>query len=671
MAALAWTSACGPTARPDADASDAQSDASLRADVPSDEPDADASAATASVGLACNPLGFSPTCAFPFPSTYYLAEDRATATGVRVAIPEGALPASLATSGSEGITFDPRELNRRDGFSPAGPFVLWFPERIDPATLVAASALDRSVLPQATTALVDMTTGERVPHFAEIDTLASARQRQTLVIRPMRRLAPGRRYAVAISRGVRAVGGGFLSVPPGFRAILDGSSASDPRLSRIASGYPAIFAALQRAGITRAELTLAFDVVTASERYLTDDVVRMRQQALDRVGPEGMGFSVTSIDEDFSSQILRRIRGTVRVPLFLTNGGGAGARLTRDADDHPVSSAFADVPFVAMIPRSAATASGPLPLVLFGHGLFGAAEEAMGGPEGTAYIQRIANEQGYVLVATNWTGLSMADISLALDALSDLNRLPLVTERLQQALINAMVLFRTARGQFGRDRAFQVQNRSSIDPARAYYYGISLGGIMGTSFLAHDPDCERGVVNVAGSTWSLLFQRNHGWTSFRVPIAMGYPTPDAQQLMLAIAQSFFDTTDPIHAAAHMFVDRLPGVPERKILYQITLGDSQVTNLGAFAAARTMALPLLTPSPAAPYGIEPRMGPLDSALAIWDEHPMSPPGDTNETPRPNMTHDTLRDRPTVREQIRRFLRPDGRVEHTCDGPCDPN
>jgi hypothetical protein len=32
--------------------------------------------------------------------------------------------------------------------------------------------------------------------------------------------------------------------------------------------------------------------------------------------------------------------------------------------------------------------------------------------------------------------------------------------------------------------------------------------------------------------------------------------------------------------------------------------------------------------------------------------------------------SVRDLAALKEQIRRFLTPTGRVEHTCDGPCDP-
>jgi hypothetical protein len=65
-----------------------------------------------------------------------------------------------------------------------------------------------------------------------------------------------------------------------------------------------------------------------------------------------------------------------------------------------------------------------------------------------------------------------------------------------------------------------------------------------------------------------------------------------------------------------------------------------------------------------------MGPADSALTIFDERPMPAPPGTNEPAMPNSTHGSIRDLTAAKEQITRFLRPDGRVEHTCDGPCDP-
>lgn len=612
----------------------------------------------------CNPLGFPEVCLLPFPSAYYQGPDG------RLALPAAAMPVSNGRTSNDGepAPIRPDPWNRLDGFSPSGALLAYFPERVDPATLVPHTDLARSITPAASTALVDMTTGERVLHFAEVDVTARAGRPQVLIIRPMVRLTPGRRYAVAITTAARAVGGGALTVPPGFAAVRGGTAGADPRLARAAPRYADVFAALERAGVPRASLALAWDYTTASERWLTGPVVTMRDAALGMVGERGMGFTVALVEEDFNANILRRISGTVRVPSFV-EGTGDDSRIARDASGAPRFVRVVEVPFVAMVPRIAAT-RGPLPLLMFGHGLLGSAVDELGGPMDTNnYVQRLVNEQGYVVIATNWTGLSRPDVTSAIHALSDFNYFPAISDQLQQSLVNAMVLFRTGRAQFGDHAAFRVGGRAAFDPARAYFYGISLGGIMGTSFMGYSPDCDRGVLNVPGGNWGLLLQRSSNFALYSLAFN-DYESPAEQQVLISLAQSLFDASDPVNVAPHLLRDRLPGVPGKAVLFQEAVDDAQVNNLATEMTLRGAGVPLLVPSPRTPYGFDTTPGPAPSALTVWDERPTPAPPGSNQPAMNNPTHGRVRALDALKRQIAAFLAPAGQVTHTCDGPCDP-
>lgn len=613
----------------------------------------------------CNPLGFAAACMLPFPSAYYQADNG------QLNLPPAALPISngRTSNGGEPVALNPASWSRLDGFSPSGALSVYFPERVDPATLVPHTDLAASLAATASTALVDMTSGQRVLHFAEVDVTATGDRPQVLIIRPMVRLIPGHRYAVAVTTAARAVGGGALTVPPGFAAVRSGSTAGDPRLARVAGRYTDIFAALERAGIQRASLALAWDFTTASERWLTGPVLAMRDAALTMVGERGIGFNILQVEEDFNVNILRRITGTIRVPTFIT-GSGDDARISRGPDGTPQFVRVIDVPFTAMVPRVAAT-RGPLPLILFGHGLLGSAVGELGGPMDTGnYMQHFLNEQGFVVIATNWTGLSFPDVTTALHALSDFNYFPAIADQLQQSLVNAMVLFRTGRAQFGEHMAFQVNGRAAFDPARAYYFGISLGGIMGTSFMGYSPDCTRGVLNVPGGNWGLLLQRSSNFALYSVAFN-DYESPAERQVLINLAQSLFDPSDPVNAAPHLLADRLAGVPEKNVLFQEAVDDAQVNNLATEMMLRGANVPLLTPSARTPYGFMTTAGPAPSALTIWDEHPTPAPPGTNQPAMNNPTHGSARAIPELVRQITTFLAPAGQVTATCDGPCDPH
>jgi hypothetical protein len=442
----------------------------------------------------------------------------------------------------------------------------------------------------------------------------------------------------------------------------------------VADRYGAIFASIEAAGIARDDVLLAWDYVTASERYLTGPVRTMRDRALGVVGPTGATFTVTRVDEAVSGPVLRRVEGTVRVPLFLRDPApGQRSAMNYDADGEPavVSGATHDVPFVAIVPRAAATATGPLPMLLFGHGLFASARDQLFGTDvPSAFLQRFADDHGYVLVATDWTGLSAADLGDAGLGLADFNRVTVLTDRLQQSLVNAMVLFRTARERFDGAPAFQVQGRGVIDPGRAYYFGVSLGGIMGASFLGYSPDCERAALNVNGGNWSLLMQRSLAWPQLSLFLRVGYRAPEDHLLLLDLAQSQFDFTDPINLAPHLTRDVLPGSGTAKfVLSQESLGDPLVSTLGAEMVARTAGLPLLAPALTSPYGLAAATAPLASAMSQWTIRPaMSPPDTNRPIAADNGAHGAIGVIPAMAEQVARFLRPNGMVEQTCTGPC---
>src|SRR5687767_4349300 len=77
----------------------------------------------------CNPLG-GQGCLLPWPSSVYETTDSTSATGLRLKLPENAMPRNL-----DGLAVDPASLNRWDGFSPTGPMLAQFPTGVSNANL--------------------------------------------------------------------------------------------------------------------------------------------------------------------------------------------------------------------------------------------------------------------------------------------------------------------------------------------------------------------------------------------------------------------------------------------------------------------------------------------------------------------------------------------------------
>lgn len=142
------------------------------------------------------------SCLLPWPSSRYLVEDATTATGYRISIPMDATPTSR-----RGPHVDPSIFDRFDGFSPLTTMMTVFDGRIDTSSLASELAIADSLLDSSPTVLLDAETGERVPHFAEIDEWPSVDpQHAPFYIRPAARLRENARYIVAIRRLVHEDG---------------------------------------------------------------------------------------------------------------------------------------------------------------------------------------------------------------------------------------------------------------------------------------------------------------------------------------------------------------------------------------------------------------------------------------------------------------------------------
>ncbi|MFO0590542.1 MAG: hypothetical protein U0441_23575 [Polyangiaceae bacterium] len=619
----------------------------------------------------CNPLRGAGACLLPYPSAVFTKDDATSPTGLRVDLTPELFPVNV-----DGVKFDPARLNALDGFSPATQIVAYFPERLDGASLPPLKDPDASTKAGAATVIVDMETGEKVAHFAEVDAQSTKEDdRQTLLIRPMKRLENGRRYAVAITKSLKTLDGKTPPPPAGFDAILAGTAESD-RAKRQAARMPEILSALDKAGVAKADLLVAWDFVTATEESDMGPILSMRQQTIDAFATETFKYTIDKVEDDFSPRALRRITGHFEAPKFISQTAlnVPEATLTFDKDKKPVRDGNLTAPFTLILPRAAT--KGAVRLLVFGHGFLGSGESELGG-SGGSYLQDFLDEKGFAAVATDWSGLSAyegidpAGSQAAALAVKDMNHLNWIGDRLQQAIVNVTVLAHIA-PDIAADPALDVNAAPSIDGSRVDYYGISLGGVMGSVMMAASPDLGRGVLNVGAASWTTLLQRSTNWTLFKLILDGQYQDRLDQQEIVCVLQNYLDGADGINWAHHYKKDLFPGVKEKGILLQIGVGDLQVSNVASAMLARTAELPLLDSSPIDFWGLTSTAGPLPSALSVFDtkEKDQPPEGNMNgNVTSMNAAHATIRALPAAMDQMDHFLR-QGEVIATCDGKCDP-
>ncbi len=615
---------------------------------------------------ACNPLASEHDCLAPFPSNVFLVRDPATHSGARVEIPESALPKDIF-----GRPFDVSRVHGADGFAIGTQIFAVLGEAVDPSNLATydperPELLERSLAPTSPTLLIDTVTRQRVFHLAEPDPRADSPRRQALLLRPLVRLTPGRRYVVAL-RGLRNASGTTIPAPAGFRQLRD-RAVTDAQLLPLSERYEReVFPVLAQLGVERAELQLAWDFTVRSEEDATADLLAIRNDALERWRRNPPAVRVTKVGPSERPEIARRIEGTIEVPLYLESARPS-ARIHRDpATGRPAANGTTKFSFLALIPHSVLQGSEPARFLQFGHGFFGSVGEMEGG-----YLPQFLQDFRWVGIGTEWWGMSQADLTaVAADLLNDPSLAIRFTDRVHQAMVNFMALG-IARSQLAREAAFQADGRPLFDPSRLYFIGLSQGHLLGTTYVALAPDIERAVLAVGGADFTFIMFRSRAFGLFLGIIAGMFPDPLDQQKMTILLQSVFDRIDPLTYSAHIVRDPYPPARAKQVLLQMATGDAEVPNLATEFHARALGIPLAVPAPVrvpqlatAPYPIN------GSALAVYGYSVDPFPGVLAIPPTdPNDAHEGQRELHAAQRQVDRFLRPDGRIESFCDGVCDP-
>jgi hypothetical protein len=135
------------------------------------------------------------------------------------------------------------------GVAPTTPITIELEAAIDPASLALPGA----------TVLLDLVSGQRVPHVSALEARPGA---QAIRIVPSEPLAHGHRYAVAITNAVVDLEGEALESPPGFSALIDDRYTDHERLEAMRPRFAGTLDALEDAGLDLDALVVAWDFAT-------------------------------------------------------------------------------------------------------------------------------------------------------------------------------------------------------------------------------------------------------------------------------------------------------------------------------------------------------------------------------------------------------------------------
>ncbi len=616
---------------------------------------------------ACSPFAMGDDCLTPWPNMERMAADAASETGLRLAY-----DTSMFWSPDGDMPVDPGILNLFDGVSPTQPAIVNLGRDVAPDLLSGLDDDAHSLADDAAIALVRVSTGERVPLLTEMDQAnrdLGYDGRYALIIRPTAPLEPGERYVVALTDGLVGVDGQPFDSPDAFVALRDDIVTDDARVEDLRDRYDStLFPALEQAGLPREHLLLAWEYQVASEAQILGPITSMRDQALADIDENGVPFTVDLVEQDPNERVAWLVEGEFQPPSFLVDNELVYADDAYSAVLQADRQAFE----YTMIVPVGLTPGEPVPLVVMGHGIFGEGRGYLTSGGVGEVVQDMAVQAGAVVIATDWIGLSGGDLDLILEeVVPDIARIRIVTDRLAQSLVNNVALVELAR----RDLQFvdglpYSPDAPLIDPDRLYYYGVSLGGIQGTSFTALHPDVQRAVVAVPGAGWTHMIQRSVHFADIDTLLDLLYPDPLTQLVFVSALQSFFDASDPVN------LGRLLRDSDKTVVVQEAIGDCQVPNLATEILVRTVGASHLEDSVVPIYGVDTVHGPIENARVLTqielpdalDEY-MPPDENTIPTQNNDVHSDAILTDVALSQVL--TLVETGQAVNPCDGACDPD
>lgn len=618
------------------------------------EPAADPPSATEPDTGACDDL--DPTaCLLPFPNDRFTRPDDTTATGRRVDLPPDGTPAN-----ADGVPIAVAEFNRNDGFSPSAAPRIVVPG-VDPEASGLADQTDmgRSLEPDSSLVLLDLDAGERVPAWVEIHPDLADAERRTLTIQPAIALAEGHRHAVVL-RNLVADDGSPIARPAVF----------DERLAAPDSHTMALVAGLTDAEIPLDEITIGWTFTVSSSESLSSRLRHMWAETKAEIGDGAVPFTVDSTEENGPATV---VRGTFELPQYLDGDGGPGSVFANDGDPDgiPTRTGTMSSDYVCLVPIGASEA----PAVVYGHGLLGSRNEALG-------IGSVGAGAGIGFCALDYLGMSSSDVPVVIETLGELSGFRTQADRLQQGHLAFLLLGRLLASDdgFATHPAFQDEDGGrAFATERISFLGASQGGILGGPASALTEDWVQTVFAVGGIGYNLLLERSSNWPRFAEVFDAAYPDPLDQIIAIEMIEMLWDRGENAGWAQHLTADTYDGAPAKNVLLLQAFADHQVANVSTEKLARTLDVPRRAPTLA--EGRSPDVEPFfaipeiesypheGSGLIVWDFGTPPPPLGITEPTEGDDPHGKLGDVPEALALLAAFIEPDGVIVDVCGGaPC---
>ena len=610
----------------------------------------------------CNILTPDPNedCFFPYPFTQFTKSENNRLT---LNIPTNRIIARTDLSRING---------KYDGFSPANQIFYWDPAGFSKEGLPKPEeTLDTQSLIQ----LIEFGTGDRIPILVEPDANAEP-PKQTLIIRPLLRMKPKKRYVVVIKKGLLDKEGKLLKSPDVFRELRDDTSTVVSNGKNWKKHFDEIFSFLEKQKIRREDILVSWDFPTSSDEFIIGEHLGKIKSKIKEMQNQ-ITFSILSEKQDpykdddkVPQQYRTMIRKSVKGVLYLPSVQNYSDKVSAE--------------FLLHIPNCT---NQKMKILIFGHGLFGSTKEIILHPQ-----RNIAYKMCVAEIGINWQGIdenARAKLVELVTAENAINAVWNTVDNLLQGHANFLALSLIV----GREEFWKKVGVENVDIADPVYLGISNGAVQGGTFMAIS-ELKRGILQVGGAIWTAMLERNASWNFLKSLISK-----DEKEIkkIIAVAQVVFDVVDPITFAPYIIKGNEQfGISPKNILVQEALYDEQVANFTTRTYVRTASIPAIEKLIEPVFGIDSKRaegGVEGSGYIQYDTKVDKKPPEENkpleDTQKSQVrdyegeeidnqfgnkfvsSHEAVRRIPKAIEQMKRFIY-EGKIYQICsDSICDPD
>ena len=565
--------------------------------------------------------------------------------------------------------------------------------------LKGPNEIAESVTGACVTVLLDVEEATLVPHSAEIDYLDGAHP--LVLLFPAEPLHHNRHYAAAVV-GARGADGHRLEPTRGMRELL--AAAGALHNNRTASSYDpdrrerylnVVIPALEQATSAVSgnwfdythdpdALQLLFDFHTVSAASQLGPVRAVRDATIRELSDnwqwEEHVRTIRQDDHDCSRSgalLARTVHAELDVPWFLERygPGGRSSFLDETAVASGKSLRLGSSKLLVHIPCSlqAAALDGerdgakPLRAVMeYGHGLFGDRGEA-----GDGALLQMAHDEGYVIVAMDWRGMSTFDLLMVVKVLISTPRLfQAIRDGLVQGYASKFALQHFARhGLLSMDwfkfngydpvngqplPSVAVPTLNGKAPAHVFY-GISQGGILGAGYSALSGLTgliDRAILGSPGTPFALILTRSLDFFTYDVLMLFDFYNNRHVRLFCSLAQMVWDSVEGSGVLARPVTEPYPPV-----LIQAGLGDVIVPAMAAEALARGFYASSVPANPRQVFGIPTTSTTVESNATLTEllyEKEYQGLSADNTVAEANAIHVCLRNDKAMISQISKFI-----------------